>query len=247
MPSKVSPGQSYLSNPLVRDSATANGLIDVLDHYRRTELGNGGTPNKGGALSPCEIKIRAPADLDAGSIVEIGEYYLDEMDAANLWFQGVSSSSSTDHFCITRFAAKEDSLVKAIVDGCCMARVNVSSTSHRYAIPGSGTLSSAAAGPMWIMTTPAETGVQLLPVRFAASMQIKIAVLDGDLAHGGSATASVYTASAGTESDSGENVTVYDFDMIGTGKKIASGTKVFIGNVNGYWYVIASAACPTTA
>jgi hypothetical protein len=75
--------------------------------------------------------------------------------------------------------------------------------------------------------------------------KIKIAVLDGDLAHGGSATASVYIANAGTESDTGENVTVYDFDMIGSGNEIVATTKVFIANVNGYWYVINAAACAT--
>lgn len=75
---------------------------------------------------------------------------------------------------------------------------------------------------------------------------IQIAVLDGDLAHSGSATASVYTASAGTESDSGENVTVYDFDHIGSGKEIVSGTKVIIANIQGFWYVINAAACATT-
>jgi hypothetical protein len=74
---------------------------------------------------------------------------------------------------------------------------------------------------------------------------VRIAVLDGDLAHGGSATASVYIANAGTESDSGENVTVYDFDMIGSGNEIVATTKVFIANVNGYWYVINAAACAT--
>jgi hypothetical protein len=79
------------------------------------------------------------------------------------------------------------------------------------------------------------------------STQIKIAVLDGDLAHGGSATASVYTASAGTETDSGVNVTVYDFDHIGSGKEIVSGTKIYIANINGYWYVINTAVCATTA
>jgi hypothetical protein len=77
--------------------------------------------------------------------------------------------------------------------------------------------------------------------------KIKIAVLDGDLAHGGSATASVYIANAGTESDTGENVTVYDFGLIGSAKEIVSGTKIFIASVNGYWYVIAAGVCPTTA
>lgn len=79
----------------------------------------------------------------------------------------------------------------------------------------------------------------------ALSVGLKVAVLDGDLAAGGSATASLYTADAGTESDSGVNVTVYDF-IIPSGKELVSGSKIFVGLVDGFWYLVNTGICPTT-
>ncbi len=70
----------------------------------------------------------------------------------------------------------------------------------------------------------------------------KIGVLDSDLAYRSSATMSVYTGAGGSETDSGENITVWDW-LLSPGDSIPAGSNVIAG-WNGFaWYVFA-AECP---
>jgi hypothetical protein len=66
-----------------------------------------------------------------------------------------------------------------------------------------------------------------------------IGKLDAELTAGGSATMSIWTGAGGSESDSTENVTVYDW-LLGSGQTVASGKKVVVAYINGVPYVIAA-------
>lgn len=70
-------------------------------------------------------------------------------------------------------------------------------------------------------------------------------VLDGDIAHGGSATVSVHDSSG----DTTFNITVYDEDFIGSGKEIVSGSRVHYdwAELDERFILTGSNVCPTTA
>lgn len=65
--------------------------------------------------------------------------------------------------------------------------------------------------------------------------------LDGQLAKDGSATMSVWRFDGSSETDTGENITVYDW-MLKTGQTVASGKKVVAEFFmdSGRWYVVAA-------
>lgn len=72
----------------------------------------------------------------------------------------------------------------------------------------------------------------------------KIGILDGDLDYGSSATMSVYTGAGNAETDSGEDITVYDW-LLQAGDSIPAGTKV-IAIWNGFCWYVTAAECPDT-
>ena len=74
---------------------------------------------------------------------------------------------------------------------------------------------------------------------------IKIGILDGALAYHSSATASIYSGTPNSETDSTENVTAYCW-LLKAGESLAAGTRVMLAQVGGSWYVMA-AACPATS
>ena len=78
-----------------------------------------------------------------------------------------------------------------------------------------------------------------------APWTIAYGTLDGDLAHAGSATVSVYDSTG----DTTFNLTVYDHSKIGTGKEIVTGSRIDFGwmELDQRWALLGSAVCPTTA
>lgn len=88
------------------------------------------------------------------------------------------------------------------------------------------------------------TTLTLVTVRFAPWLYC-YGNLDGDLAHAGSATLSVYDSSG----DTTYNVTVYDPSKIGSGKEIVSGSRIDAvwSTQDNRWTLNTSAVCPTTA
>jgi hypothetical protein len=71
-------------------------------------------------------------------------------------------------------------------------------------------------------------------------------VLDGGLSMGGSATMSVWAYDGSDETDTGDNITVYDWLL--TSGSIASGVRVIAAydEASGRYYVIARAPCTVT-
>lgn len=62
--------------------------------------------------------------------------------------------------------------------------------------------------------------------------------LDGILSQGGSQTVSVWAGAAGSEADTGWNVTAYDWLMKSGATAIASGKKVKLDWIGNAWYVV---------
>lgn len=78
---------------------------------------------------------------------------------------------------------------------------------------------------------------------------LTLASLAENLLRNGKATAHVYdvnpsTATGGLGDPQGQTIDVFDAGMIPTGKKLASGTLVWITNYQGKWHVVQASACP---
>ena len=69
-----------------------------------------------------------------------------------------------------------------------------------------------------------------------------IGILDADLDYDSSASVSFYNGSGNSESDTGDNVTAYDWLLKG-GDSLTSGSKVYLSRINEIWYV-TEVACP---
>lgn len=77
--------------------------------------------------------------------------------------------------------------------------------------------------------------------------QILKGKLDGDLSQGGSVTVSLWEPnSGGTEADTGNNITAYDW-LLSPGKLLPSAAKVVIVHIGKRWYVVASSECQEDA
>lgn len=72
-----------------------------------------------------------------------------------------------------------------------------------------------------------------------------IATLTAALYQGASATADIWSGNGGSESDSTESITVWDWLMNVGDPAMVTGIRIVCAQINGNWYVIA-ASCPTS-
>ena len=85
----------------------------------------------------------------------------------------------------------------------------------------------------WQLVSPRTTG--------GTSVTIKLAKLSSNLVYGASATADVYEGTPWAETDSGENLTVWRTQLMFSSEVLASGTWVYVVQINGQWEVFAIA------
>lgn len=90
-----------------------------------------------------------------------------------------------------------------------------------------------------ILVVPLPIRDEYLGIIFAGGGGLKIGVLDGAMAYGGSAVVSIWTYSGLGDIDTGENITAYDWLLL-TGQTISAGKKVVIAFVGYRWRVIAA-------
>lgn len=106
----------------------------------------------GGGESLVKVQNKTGADLNQGSVVELGEHLLDEIDRQNFWFEGNEYDDGV--LAILIEPLKDDFIGSAQVDGPCVALVNVTNLTHQYAAPAAGdtVLQSGESGPVRILS-----------------------------------------------------------------------------------------------
>ncbi len=200
------------------------------------------------------IKNATDDDLDRFSVLGIdGPLFspngsLEEYQN-RLAFVGVTPTPDhLDKFAIIQEPLAIGAIGLAMISGISVVQVNVSSALDEFvevADGQSGHLQSTPAGSARILEKSSDTSTSttwahvLLGV--SSSSAVEMAVLDGALASGGSATASVWRFDGEDLVDTDENVTVYAW-MLNSGESVAAGTQVWIG-WRGRWYIM-NAACP---
>lgn len=71
----------------------------------------------------------------------------------------------------------------------------------------------------------------------AAAVVVAKGKLSTSLSFGGSATVRLWYVVSGTETDTGIDITAYDW-LLKSGQTVASGTQVVLMSINGRWYVV---------
>lgn len=171
--SKVSAGEPSRSAP-VNSAGWINGVSEMLDWFNRT-VKTGGGAGVGPALESTsgmvKVKNLTAADLVRGHYVQLGDYLLTDVSHRHQWYEGNLYDAAVDgRIAIVAAAIKtaDTGFHDARCLGKCTARVNITDTGHRFAVPSDGlkVLQSAASGQVEILSTNkiSGTGEQELAV-----------------------------------------------------------------------------------
>lgn len=202
------------------------------------------TPNGMRDWGTIRIKNESGADVDRFGILGIDDL-LTDVEEPNPVFSGIEPATP-DHY--GKFAVLLNSLVDDDIGLACVAGVVNVQVSFTYSdspyadvLDGDDAKLVGSEGGMPILYKETGTGTKWALVQMGVPHYPVIrGTLDAALTVGSSATMSVWDGA--TLADSGRNVTVYDW-WLGTGRQLASGTKVSATWHSGKWYLEVSADC----
>lgn len=167
-PEKLSAGE-----PFRVKADTWNELVDVADERRAARLGGPG-PAPLAALRPaCVAWVLndTGADRVAGDVLAVGDAETDLTNAPRMvnvapTFEADTPASTSAAVGVLLDDVPDGEYGRAAVQGVCLAKVNVTSTGHKYAAPTASQVyltSSNTFGPVALLGTPGSTGVQVFP------------------------------------------------------------------------------------
>lgn len=168
MAKKVSPGSPLSASPL-HHAGFVNDVVDATAFVKANFLGKGDRSPPAGILTDCVmIRNDTGGNRVRGECVQLGDYLLSALHPLQLWFEGNTPAAPvTQRYALLRDAAPTDGFILAQVSGACIGRVNVGSTSHRFATPAASShvLTSGETGPIELLQVPGSTGEQDIVVR----------------------------------------------------------------------------------
>jgi hypothetical protein len=141
-----------------------NDMVDAANAHKRQRLGLARKPRPPKITPPDRVKVKnvSGENLAAGSVVQLGEFLLDEVTNDFLWFEADKPSSLTATHAILRKSLPNDEIGEAQIIGTVVARVNVNDENHQYAkvvVDEAELDSTDEAGPIRILFAPG-TGSQ---------------------------------------------------------------------------------------
>ncbi len=154
-------------------------------------------------------------------------------------------SNLDDPFGITAAPGPADTVIRVRVSGFTQAKIRILNTSHKFATPASTELaqlvSSATKGARIIWKEPG-TGTgkfAIIDLSNRASPStlsdgFKIGKSDSTISAGGNGTISIWGGTPGSETDTGANLTAYDW--FGTGARTGQKVQLWFNLLVGVWY-----------
>jgi hypothetical protein len=194
------------------------------------------------------VKNISGADWAAGSVAELGVILFDRVLRTEIGFKADTVSHAGGRsYCILAKPLPDGGIGPAHISGVCVARVNVISTDDRFAFAetSSHVLKTGKAGPWKLLGPITATGEKDVVVCFAAP-EWGWARLTATLSAGGSATARIWKDIAGTMTDSGLDITVYD-RLMEIGGSLPVKTRIRWGFDSGKLYVLNATCSPDTS
>jgi hypothetical protein len=158
-----------------------NRHVDASDAWHQSQaLGPRRLPNAEAPIPTDVVKVKLTTSLPRGSVIELGDRLVDELDPHYLWYEGVPSGPNPENFwAITRQQISGDTIGEAQVAGVCIARVDVLDVEHRFAriVQGSNVLDSAGSGPVRLVQLAEEEGEQELVVQLRYEPRVEFVEL----------------------------------------------------------------------
>lgn len=158
--------------PLSFPAGVYNDVLDVTRDYKRSRS-LGGAAQRGAPATETRVLIKnnsGSAISSPFSVLEIsGRVGSDEDYRNKKTLLGVTPTSAARPVAILQAGAGTGELVEAVIGGTTLARVNIVSTSDRYADAVAGDrdkLKSGSAGRFEILEPPTGTGLRVVQVRF---------------------------------------------------------------------------------
>lgn len=167
---KTAPGQELLAGPL-GSAMFVNNLVDMLDWWKRMVRGS---PQRAlpSPIPTDTIKVKniSGADRSAGQVLELGTHLWTDVDRRNIGFNADTISHIVGRsYCVLPRPIPAGEIDDAHISGVCVAKVNIISTSDRYAFVevSSNVLKSGKSGQFKLLGPVTATGQQSVAVTFA--------------------------------------------------------------------------------
>jgi hypothetical protein len=212
---KVTPGQRIKSTPFSR-ATFMNDTVELVNAYNEGRLsGTRGITRGDSSRVVVEVRNSTGGDRARGEVVQLGDHLLDDVSEEHPWFDAdLVDAPVLQRMAILLKPIKEDAIGPAQMLGVCLARVDVTSTSHTHAMPldGDSELTSSFTGPCELLMVPDETGVQDLWVLIRPDQSARVAyvVESGGIAKGASGTVELYVGAPGSETGTGIQFEAYN-------------------------------------
>lgn len=231
-----------------------NRMLDVIEHVGELRMAGRGRVPVGGRDRGL-VLVKNASGYDCGRFAVLG---IDGIAAVSdpatsaIAFQNehvisgkTPASSHAGNFVVLAEAVRSGAVGWGVASGVVPCKVDLTYSGQPYADVAAGDRGKLAAGEggaaqvLWHAGT---AGEQWAVVRIGQPVYPSLSgKLDADLNQGSSATVSIWDGDP--LADTGRNVTGYDW-MLDSGKKLATGTKVWLVWRTGKWYVIQAAPCP---
>lgn len=251
-PKKVTAGQ-----PFQFSANFYNRLVDAVAWVEKQKQrgGAGQTGMRSGATN-VKVKYVGATDLPKFSVLEVTDRLGDEDQF--IWLkslQGDEIADLTSSLVITQAPCKQNEIVETVIAGATMARVNINSTSHKYAkaVVGQTYLESTATPDRFSIVDPLTgSGVTEVLVTSANAGSAQVSKLIVAPSGGipprvqgalGSATCDVWDDDGdelGHIQDTGEDILVYNW---ATSAVLANGERFGIASWNGSMWLAVSDDC----
>ena len=169
---KVSPGSE--GGTTIYSARWVNAVSDAARYYHQ-EVAGGASKSRAGIKFPTDLVLVenvTEGDLPQGSVVQLGNHLLTEVDSRNPIYEGdVPADPAYLAWAILLQPLPEDEFGPAQMSGVCLALVDVIDVGHSHAnaVAGETVLESGISGPIEILTLPDETGEQLLLCRLSVA------------------------------------------------------------------------------
>lgn len=167
-------------DPLKKLAIGHDRVFEAGEHHR-TRLGIRSPAQAKGkpfTRDPSSVKVKnsTGGDLPPGSVLQLGDYLLGtdyRFQDRYIWLDGdvPTDPGASERYCILKRSLPSGDIGDAFVSGCCVARIEVGDTAHKFATPvdGETDLASSTSGPIEILSELAGTGSQHAYVRLGPS------------------------------------------------------------------------------
>ena len=154
------PDQPFFQTPFAK-ADVQNKAIEATNHYFTSVKGGQAARPDPHPLPHNIVTARnlSGADLARGEVLEFSEFALTtDLRPNELWYLGVAPTGNTRRrWGVALYPVKDDQYGDFLIAGTAVAKVNVTSNSHRFATPqiGETMLQSSAVGPVQLFHMPA--------------------------------------------------------------------------------------------